>query len=146
MRRKSSLRKSMMCCRRPGKGTEWTWLLRLKFFFVVAKITISTPGRRQSKTPILSRNVDNKSIETVLSIAICRYTGDKWQSKTLLPHWRQMAIENTVSIGFFSHSSIVDSAFDCCLPGVISVIGKRLKSLCEGIKKVLGRTLKTWFT
>ena len=37
-----------------------------------------TPGRRQSKTPILSRNVDQKSIETVFSIAICRHTGDKW--------------------------------------------------------------------
>ena len=43
-----------------------------------------TPGRRQSKTPILSRNVDQKSIETVFSIAICRHTGDKWQLKTLI--------------------------------------------------------------
>ena len=33
--------------------------------------------------PILSRNVDQKSIETVFSIAICRPTGNKWQSKTL---------------------------------------------------------------
>ena len=44
-----------------------------------------TPGRRQSKTPILSRNVDQKSIETVFSIVICRPT---------------MAIENTASIEF----------------------------------------------
>ena len=33
--------------------------------------------------PILSGNVDKKSIEKVFSIAICRPTGDKWQSKTL---------------------------------------------------------------
>ena len=44
---------------------------------------VVTPGRRQSKTPIQSRNVDQKSIETLFSIAICRPTGDKWQSKTL---------------------------------------------------------------
>ena len=31
------------------------------------------PGRRQSKTPILSRNVDQKSLETEFSIAICRH-------------------------------------------------------------------------
>ena len=36
----------------------------------------------QSKTPILSGNVDQKSIETVFSIAICRPNGDKWQSNT----------------------------------------------------------------
>ena len=46
-------------------------------------VPVLTPGRRQSKTPILSRNVDQKSIETLFSIAICRPTGDKWQSKTL---------------------------------------------------------------
>ena len=28
-------------------------------------------------------NVDQKSLETVISIAICRQSGDKWQSKTL---------------------------------------------------------------
>ena len=49
---------------------------------------VHTLGRRQSKTLILSRNVDHKSIETVFSIAICR------------PTVRQMAIENTVSIDF----------------------------------------------
>ena len=54
-----------------------------------------TPGRRQSKTSILSMNVDQKSIETVFSIAICCHTGDKWQSK------------NTVSIDFWS------MFFDC---------------------------------
>ena len=30
-----------------------------------------------------SMNVDQKSIETVFLIAICRQCGDKWQSKTL---------------------------------------------------------------
>ena len=44
---------------------------------------VTTPGWRISKTPILSRNVDQKSLETEFLIAICRHTGDKWQSKTL---------------------------------------------------------------
>ena len=65
-----------------------------------------TPGRRQSKTPILSRNVDQKSIETVFLIAICRQTGDKWESKTLF-----------LSI-FDLRLSIVDNVFDCRLHGV----------------------------
>ena len=58
--------------------------------------------------PILSRNVDHKSIETVFLIAICRPTGDEWQSKTMF-----------LSI-FYPRSSIVDNVFDCHLPGVIS--------------------------
>ena len=53
-----------------------------------------TPGRRQSKTPILSRNVDQKKIETVFSIVICR------------------------QLPFDPRSSIVDYVFDCRLPGV----------------------------
>ena len=65
-----------------------------------------TPGRRQSKTPIISRNVDQKSIETMFSIAICRPTGDKWQLKTLF-----------LSI-FDPHLLIVDYVFDRRLPGV----------------------------
>ena len=36
----------------------------------------------------------------------------------LFPSRRQMAIENTVSIDFDSHSSIVKSVFDCRLPSV----------------------------
>ena len=54
---------------------------------------------------ILSTNVDKK-LETNFSIAICRLTGDKWQSKTLL-----LAI-------FDPRSSIVKSVFDCRLPRV----------------------------
>ena len=75
------------------------------FCFIFQK-TAYTPGRRQSKTPKLSRNADQKSIETVFSIVICRHIGDKWQSKTLFP-----------SI-FDPRSSIADSVFDCRLPGV----------------------------
>ena len=65
--------------------------------------SFTTPGRRQSKIPILSRYVDQKSIETVFSIAICSPIGNKWQSKTLFllifdPHW-----------------SNVDYVFDCRL-------------------------------
>ena len=59
--------------------------------------------------PILSRNVDKKSLETEFSIAICHHTGDKWQSKTLF-----------LSI-FDPRSSIADSVFDCRLPGVAIV-------------------------
>ena len=65
-----------------------------------------TPGRRQSKTSILSTNVDQKLLETEFSIVICRPTGDKWQSKTPF-----------LSI-FDPHLSIVKSVFDCRLPGV----------------------------
>ena len=59
--------------------------------------------RWQSKALILSTSVDQKSIETEFSIAICRQTGDKWQSKTLFleifdPRW-----------------STVKSVFDCRL-------------------------------
>ena len=65
---------------------------------------LTPPGRRQSKTPILSKNVDHKSLETEFSIAICRHIGDKWQSKTLF-----------LSI-LDSRSSIVDGVFDCAYP------------------------------
>ena len=70
-------------------------------------LCVNTPGRWQSKTPILLRNIDQKSLETEISIAICRHTGDKWQSKTLF-------------LSFFDpRSSIVDSVFKCRLPGVV---------------------------
>ena len=38
------------------------------------QILYITPGRRQSKTSILSTNIDKKSLETESSIAICRPT------------------------------------------------------------------------
>ena len=55
---------------------------------------------------ILSTNLDQKSLETVFLIAICRLIGDKWQSKTLF-----LAI-------FDPHLSIVMSNFDCRLSSV----------------------------
>ena len=61
-----------------------TFNLPLLMFCALVKICINiTPGRRKSKTLIPLRNVDKKSLETEFSIAICRLTGDKWQSKTL---------------------------------------------------------------
>ena len=65
-----------------------------------------TPDRRQLKALRLSRNVDQKLLETEFSIAICRLTGDKWQSKTLF-----LAI-------FYPRSLIVKSVFDCQISGV----------------------------
>ena len=62
----------------------------------------NTPNMQQSKTLILSTNVNQKLLETEFSIAIC-----------------QMAIENTVSSN--PRSSIVinvKSVFDCRLSGV----------------------------
>ena len=52
-------------------------------------------------------NVDKKSLEIVFSIAICRPTDDKWQSKTLF-----LAI-------FYPRKLVVKSIFDCRLTGVI---------------------------
>ena len=60
-----------------------------------------TRDRQQSKMFTLSMNVDKKSLETEFSIAICRPTSDKWQSKTLF-----LAI-------FDLRSLIVKSVFDC---------------------------------
>ena len=66
----------------------------------------NTPGMRQSKTQ-QSAIADQKSLETVFSIDICRLSGEKWQSKTLF-----------LTI-FDLRSSIVFSVFDCRLSGVI---------------------------
>ena len=57
--------------------------------------------------PILSRNVDQESLETEFSIAICHHTGDKWESKALF------------LLIFDPCSSMVDSVFDCRLTDVI---------------------------
>ena len=61
--------------------------------------------------PLLSRNVDQRSLETEFLIAICRHTGDKWQPKTLF-----------LSI-FDPRLSIVDSVLDCRLPDVMPICG-----------------------
>ena len=66
----------------------------------------NTPDMRQSKTYILSNNVDNISLATEFSIAICRPTVDKWQSKT------------PFLSTFDPRSSIVKKFFDCHLSGV----------------------------
>ena len=65
-----------------------------------------TPDRQQSKMLILSTNVDQQSLETEFSIAICRLTGNKWQSKTLF------------LVSFETCLSIVKRIFDCSLSGV----------------------------
>ena len=70
----------------------------------------STPDRRQSKILTLLTNIDQKSLETEFSIAICPPTGDKWQSKTLF-----LAI-------FYLYSSIVKSVLDCRLSGMFSAL------------------------
>ena len=52
--------------------------------FGCSHLIVSQLDRRQSNTLILSTIVDKKkSLETEISIAICRLTGDKWQSKAL---------------------------------------------------------------
>ena len=55
---------------------------------------------------ILSTKVDQKSLETEFSIAICHPTGDKMKSKKLF-----------LKI-FDPRSSIVKSIFDCRISGV----------------------------
>ena len=45
-----------------------------------------------------STNVDQKSIETVFSIAICRQCGDKWQSKTLF--LRNFYLRSSIVLAF----------------------------------------------
>ena len=56
---------------------------------------------------ILSTNIDLNSLETDFFIALCRPTGDKWQSKTLF-----LASCDPQSL-------IVWSVFDCHLSGMI---------------------------
>ena len=59
---------------------------------------------------ILSNNVEQKSLETEFSIAICLQTGNKWQSKTMF------------LVIFDPHSSIVktQSVLDCRIPGCVN--------------------------
>ena len=65
---------------------------------------------------ILSRIVDQKSLEIKFLIAICRHDGDKWQSKTLF------------LFIFDPRSLIGDIVFDCRLPGVLPA-STRIQSL-----------------
>ena len=52
-------------------------------FGYIFSVSINTPDRQQSKTLILSTNVDQRLLETEFSIAVCHPTGNKWQLKTL---------------------------------------------------------------
>ena len=70
----------------------------------------NTPDRQQSKTLILSTNV-----ETEFSIAICRQIGDKWQQ--IGDKVQTKALFLAV---FDSSSSIVKSVFDCRSPVCIT--------------------------
>ena len=77
----------------------------MKYSVKVFPGPLNTPDRGQLKTLIISTKVDKKSLKTEFSIAICRSTGDKWQSKTLL-----LVILDL-------RSSIDKSFFDCRLSG-----------------------------
>ena len=54
-----------------------------------------------------------KSFEKAFLIAICRQSGDKWQSKNR----REMAIENTISNDFYLRSLIEVAFLICRLSG-----------------------------
>ena len=88
------------------------------------EILSTTPGRRQSKKPILSRIIDKKSIETEFLIGICRPTGDKWQLETefLIGICRPTGDKwqsKTLFLSIFDPRSLfVDYIFDCLLPCV----------------------------
>ena len=71
--------------------------------YSVGLYSINTSKRRQSKTLILSTNIDLRSLEIKVLIVVCRPTGNKWQSKTLV-----VAISDPRSL-------IVKRVFDCRL-------------------------------
>ena len=66
-------------------------------------------GQAAIENVYISMNLYENSLEIELSIANCRPTGDKWQSKTLF-----------LSI-FNPRSSIVKSVYDCRLSGVVTL-------------------------
>ena len=75
---------------------------------------------------MLSTNMDPRSLETELSTAVCRLSGDKWQSKTLFP---------AICV---PRSSIVQSVFDCRDKGAYFML-----SLIEIVWSFLHKTLAT---
>ena len=79
-------------------------ILRKPIVFLNFRDSHRVGGNR--KRQYILMNVDQTSLETDFWIAICRPTGDKWQSKTLF------------LANFDPHSSIVKSVFDCRLPDV----------------------------
>ena len=64
----------VLCDRRHNVSGQWTLWDRIERR--PSEHTF-TPGRRQSKTLILSSKVDQKSLETEFLIAISRHTGEK---------------------------------------------------------------------
>ena len=89
-------------------------------------LIIRIPDRGQSKTLILSTNVDKKSLETEFWLPFVA------SHCHLSPDWRQMAIKNTVSRDFWS--VFVKRVLDCHLSGVIPVS----KAICWAICPMLG--------
>ena len=71
----------------------------------------SSLGRQHSNMSIPSTNIDQKLLETEFLIAICRLTGDRWQSKTLF-----LAILICIRQ--------LLRVFDCHLPGMRSMSAK----------------------
>ena len=109
---------------------ESTLNTRTKRIPSIRTLANTTLGRRQSKTSIISANVDQKSLETEFSSAICRPTGDKSQSRTLF-----LTIFNP-------RSSIVESIFDCHLPGVITLADSCGRERSGSVVKCLTRDRK----
>ena len=64
----------------PGKKMKF---LVINLFYTGVKWSVPTWEGSNRKRYQPSTNVDQKSIETIFSIAICRQCCDKWQSKTL---------------------------------------------------------------
>ena len=58
-------------------------MMRTDKRLVTLEAIFTTTDRRQSQTLLTADERGSKSIKTVFSIAICRQSGDKWQSKTL---------------------------------------------------------------
>ena len=93
----------------------------------VGLYSIDTSDKRQSKTLILSTNVDLRSLELEFLIAVCRSTDDEWQSKTQF-----LAICDPPSL-------IVQSVFDCRLSDMIK---ERIYGNCN-FGSFLHKTLAT---
>ena len=107
MGRKNQINQTKLQCILASKckseGERKTQSYRCSYLKEVTKCLRITPDRGQSKSFNQSTNVNQKLLEIEFLIAICRLTGDKWQSKTLF-----LAI-----IGLCS--SMVQSVFDCRL-------------------------------
>ena len=89
---------------------------------------VFTPDRRQSKTFILSTNVDQNSLKQ-FSIDIFRPTDDKWQSKTLFP-------------AIFNPRPSIKSGFDFRLSGVVLVL--IITSRTESVEAFAANMHKVW--